>query len=229
MNFISLLLSFLFGILTMYLTAYTKEKGKVKALREDVAKIEDEKQKVISKYQKEIEDLKKFHSLDIEKRKYQYESKKTQYYQFMEKIDSYNGCLLRVLTEEFSQIMLSYFASCNGVSSSSPEKLTLEFNEKAQKAIAKIQKQEAELFSQLNSLKLSANAEIITLLEKLVFDIKYSKKHLEDVLNYIGSNNFKFSPSVPEELLSKSDNNQHNILETKEKLMNALRLDLDKI
>ena len=35
----------------MYLTAYTKEKGKVKALREDVAKIEDEKQKVISKYQ----------------------------------------------------------------------------------------------------------------------------------------------------------------------------------
>ena len=69
MNFISLLLSFLFGILTMYLTAYTKEKGKVKALREDVAKIEDEKQKVISKYQKEIEDLKKFHSLDIEKRK----------------------------------------------------------------------------------------------------------------------------------------------------------------
>ena len=54
MNFISLLLSFLFGILTMYLTAYTKEKGKVKALREDVAKIEDEKQKVISKYQKEI-------------------------------------------------------------------------------------------------------------------------------------------------------------------------------
>ena len=57
--------SFLFGILTMYLTACTKEKGKVKALREDVAKIEDEKQKVISKYQKEIEDLKKFHSLDI--------------------------------------------------------------------------------------------------------------------------------------------------------------------
>ena len=43
------IVSFVFGILVLYLTAYSKAKGKNRALEEDVSRLEDEKQKIIAK------------------------------------------------------------------------------------------------------------------------------------------------------------------------------------
>lgn len=70
------IVSFVFGILVLYLTAYSNAKGKNRALEEDVSRLEDEKQKIIAKYRAETEELKKQHSLEIEKRKYKYEDKR---------------------------------------------------------------------------------------------------------------------------------------------------------
>lgn len=217
------------GAASLYFTAYMKEKGKARALFEDVSRLEDEKQSITSRYQREIEELKKTHQLDIEKRKHQYESKKSQYYQFMNELDDFNGCLHRTLTEEFAQIMLSYYASMNGVSTSSSHELTVEFNNKAQAAVANIKSQEAKLFSQLNAFKLSAPDEIVSILKELILDIQSSEKILVNALEYIGSPDFQFSKKVPEDILSISDKNQNNLIHTKKKLMRSLRQDLDKI
>jgi hypothetical protein len=217
------------GAAPVYFTAYLREKGKSRALKEDVIRLEDEKQGVISKYQKDIENVKKTHQLDIEKRKHQYESKKSQYYQFMQEIDEFNGCLARTLSDDFSQIMLKFYEFTNNVSNSSKEELTVEFNNKAQAAVGNIKAQEMKLFSRLNAFKLSANSEIITHLEELMHEIQKSKKNLVDILNYIGSPEFQITRNVPEKILAISDSNQSDLANAKDKLMTALKRDLDEI
>lgn len=223
------LISAVVGAGILYFTAYIKEKGRSKALKENISLLEEEKQSITSKYQSSIEELKKTHQLDIEKRKHQYESKKTQYYQFMQELDGFQGVLHRVLSEEFSQIMLTYYASINSLTLQTKEELQIEFNNKAQAALADIKRQEAKLYSQLNAFKLSATAVIITLLEDLMFDIQSSEKILVDILEYIGSERFQLSQDLPNTVLLMSDDNNTNLTETREKLMIALRLDLDEI
>lgn len=64
------------GFLSLYITAYAKAKGKNKALEENISRLEDEKQRVIAKYQSKLQELKRQHALDLEKRKYLYEEKR---------------------------------------------------------------------------------------------------------------------------------------------------------
>lgn len=217
------------GAASVYFTAYLKEKGKSRALQEGINSLEDEKQSIISKYQKDIEGVKKAHQLDIEKRKYQYECKKLQYYEFMQEMDEFNGCLARILSDELSQIMQKYYGYMNNVSNSSEEELTVEFNERAQAAIGNIKRQEMKLFSRLNAFKLSANSEIVTHLTEMMHNIQKSEKILTDILNYIASPGFQLSKNVPENILKISDSNRSNLADVKEKLMAALKRDLDEI
>lgn len=48
-----------------------------------------ETEKIKSEYNRELENLKKEHQLDISKRKYQYESKKETYFKFFQLIDQF--------------------------------------------------------------------------------------------------------------------------------------------
>jgi sensor histidine kinase YesM len=77
------------GFLSLYLTAYAKAKGKNQALEEDVSRLEDEKQGVIAKYQAELQELKRQHALDLEKRKYLYEEKRQQFTKFFAMLDEF--------------------------------------------------------------------------------------------------------------------------------------------
>ncbi len=97
--------SFVSGILAIYLTAYSKAKGKNRALKEDISRLEDEKQKIIAKYRAETEELKKQHSLEIEKRKYQYEDKRTQFTKYFSMLDQFHGKSHKIFTERFSPIL----------------------------------------------------------------------------------------------------------------------------
>ncbi|WP_139078845.1 hypothetical protein [Aliivibrio logei] len=227
--FSSSIIGIIIGAMSVYFTAYLKEKGKSRALQENINDLEDEKQSIISKYQKDIEDVKKAHQLDIEKRKHQYESKKSQYYQFMQEIDEFNGCLARTLSDDLSQIMLKFYEYASGVSSASKNALTVEFNQRARTAVENVKTQEMKLFSRLNAFKLSTNNEIITLLEEMMGDIQKSEKILVDILEYIGSPKFQISRNVPESILIISDSNRSNLANTKAKLMAALKYDLDEI
>ncbi|HAS6263229.1 TPA: hypothetical protein RQJ64_004388 [Vibrio vulnificus] len=233
MELIQILPSFLIGLLTgslsLYFTAYLKEKGKSRALLEELRNLEDQKQKIISKYQKEVEDVKKTHQLDIEKRKHRYESKKTQYYQFMEEVDEFNGCLARVLAGEFSQIMMEFYGFTHNVSGLSKNELTVKFNNLAQEAVTNIKGQQIKLYSRLNAFKLSANDEIGSLLENMLHEIQKSENNLVRILTYIGSPEFQISRNVPEEILRISDSNKSNLANVKQKLMTALKHDLDAI
>lgn len=225
----SSLIGIFIGAASIYFGAYLKEKGKSLALQENVNFLEGEKQRIVSEYQKDIEDVKKEHQLDIEKRKHQYESKKSQYYNFMEEIDEFNGCLARSLSGAFSQIMLEFYEFANNVSGASKEELTLKFNKMALSEVGNIKSQGMKLFSSLNAFKLSANGEIVELLKELMLAIKSSENNLVEIINYIGSPEFQISRAVPEKFLKMSDSYKIDLAETKEKLIVALRRDLDAI
>ncbi|WP_139351421.1 hypothetical protein [Rhodanobacter sp. B05] len=225
----SFFVGLLIGCVSLYVTAYLKEKGKSRALREDVKSLEEEKQKIILMHQKEIEDIKKDHQLDIEKRKYRYESKKSQYYQFMEEIDEFNGCLARILYVEFSNMMLEFYGFKHGVSGLSGDELTVKFNKMAQFEISNLESQESKLYSRLNSFKLSSTDEIAFLLKEVMLEIQKSKKNLVDILKYIQRPEFQVSRDVPEEILRISDSCSSNLANAKEKLLTALKNDLDEI
>jgi hypothetical protein len=90
MDLVDLLINCLAGLGILFgpvATIYIKERAKNRALLLDVAALEDEKQRVISKYKKQLESVKKEHSLDIEKRRYLYESKAAAFKKFTSSLD----------------------------------------------------------------------------------------------------------------------------------------------
>lgn len=204
-------IAYILGIISLYFTAYTKEKAKLNASM------------------KELEELKKEHSLEIEKRKIKYDSKKTQYFKFMEEFDKFNGCLFDVLREDFSQMMLSYSEACIKNNLRKQSQLTVDFNKKAYDAISKIQTQESKLFSQFNGLKLSTTDDIILILNDFAMEIKKTSKKLENLINYISSESFLYTGIIPKEILINEESAENKILELKEKLMSALKKDLDEL
>jgi hypothetical protein len=104
------ILSFGFGALVIYLTAYLKVKGKNKGLIEDISKLENEKQKIIAKYRVETEEVKKQHSLDIEKRKFQYEDKRAQFSKYFSLLDEFHSKCNAVFLDKFQPIMTEFLS-----------------------------------------------------------------------------------------------------------------------
>jgi len=98
-------ISFCFGALSIYLTAYTKEKGKNKALKEDVFELENEKQKIIAKFQTEMEEIKKQHSLDVKKREFKYIDKREQFTKYFALLEGFHSKTNSMIVESFQPII----------------------------------------------------------------------------------------------------------------------------
>ncbi|HIF5636929.1 TPA: hypothetical protein ACX3DH_004661 [Vibrio parahaemolyticus] len=220
-----------------YLLAYLHQKAKNRALLEDYAVLEKEKSKVVreltieaenlkKQHTLDIEEIKKEHSLDIDKRKYQYESKRKQYYSLMERLDNFNGCMLNVIQGQLREIMSAYYQS----RIFNDRDNTVKFNELALDANNSIREQQAELFSQLNAFKLSTNSEAVKLIEELCLEITKAGVNLTECINYISSESFRDSHGyIPSRFTDYNENNQNKILETKEELISVLKSDLDKM
>lgn len=218
-----------------YLLAYLHQKAKNRALLEDYAVLEKEKGKVAqeltieteilkTKHAVEIEEIKKEHSLDIDKRKYQYESKRTQYYSLMERLDKFNGCMLDVIQGQLREIMSAYYQSHMANDGGN----IVKFNELALDAINSIREQQAGLFSQLNAFKLSTNGEAVKLIEELCSEIAKAGSNLTECINYISGEQFRYSGlNIPSKFIDYNEINQKSIFEIKEKLISALKSDLE--
>lgn len=83
--------TFIFGLFLLVIRSYFTEKGKLKAQISENKKLTEQVEKIKSKYNKELEEIKKEHQLDISKRKYQYESKKEQCINFFKLLDEFSN------------------------------------------------------------------------------------------------------------------------------------------
>lgn len=240
-------ISLLVFCVVKFFHSYHQEKGKNRALMEDVAKIEREKQQVSYEYSvlnekvkqahaKEIESLKqlnaedldrqkRIHEIDIQKRKYKYETKNREYYAFMDELDDFRGLNINIIERELAPMIAAWYASDNGVSSP----LFAQANDKSIKIIGDLRAQEAKLFSQVNGLKLSASKDILDLLDELQKTITQSKYYLEEIVGYVFGQQFRYTKTIPESIQQKSAGLSERTIELNQKLLAALRADLDQL
>ncbi|WP_010326190.1 hypothetical protein [Acinetobacter johnsonii] len=233
MDYIQLIVGIIIGAISVYSTAFLKEKAKLKASEKEKQKIILDCQKLLEKekseHQKQLEKEKKAHQLDIEKRKHQYESKRKQYYNFMEELDSFQACSLDIIHKELSTVMTLYYQSLEGLNQLSKDDLTIQYNDNASNIANKIRTQKARLHSQLNALKLSTDNKITKHLEELINEVNKSEQVFMACAEYIQSIDFPINHDLPQDILQLTNSNESKIHNIKENLISAMRTDLDNI
>jgi thiamine kinase-like enzyme len=226
---ISISIAFLMG----YLISYFKEKGKNNALKSDIAKITNEKERVIIEYSKELEKIKKEYQLDIDKRKYKYESKQEQFKKFFLLLDQLTSESSQNLQKKITPIISEFHRNFK-------DGEMINNNEESNKAISKFSddlhtlmsesnKYLIRLRAETNGLKLIANKEILETLDKL-------DKAYENVFN----NSYEFIKlmAIPENFrdidfliksMAKVDLDGKAVLDLRDLLLEQIRIELDKI
>jgi hypothetical protein len=178
-------LSFLGGMLALYLTAYVKVKGKNKALIEDVEKLEDEKQKIIAKYRAETEEIKKQHTLDVEKRKFQYEDKRKQFSKYFSLLDEFHGKSNSVFVEKFQPIVNEFLAGYLVDDEDVKNEAIVKYNGSVQALVFELNEEQLKLKSEQNSIRLIASLEVDELLDKLEIAVKAATDLSTDMLQFM--------------------------------------------
>jgi hypothetical protein len=166
------ILSFGFGALVIYLTAYLKVKGKNKGLIEDISKLENEKQKIIAKYRVETEEVKKQHSLDIEKRKFQYEDKRAQFSKYFSLLDEFHSKCNAVFLDKFQPIMTEFLSGYLEEDELIKNKAIVKYNEDIQALVFELNEEHLKVKSEQNSIRLIASTKVDELLDGLELAVK---------------------------------------------------------
>jgi len=227
-------LNYILGLLViltvLYIRSFTSEKAKNGALLKDIKKLTEEKESVVAKYQKELEEIKKQHDLDIAKRKYQYESKRDAYIKFLTFLDNYNAQAAAILPEKFFSItekfMKGYRTSVNS------QKRNAQITEYFAKTMELTQNGYSDynkLKQETNMIRLSASDNVLKNLEDLEQFTKASLDEatfmMEKIPKLIEWNDKELRKEHQEfiETLTKD-------IETQKKyLIKFMRLDLDYI
>jgi hypothetical protein len=184
------ILCFFLGALSIYLTAYLKVKGKNKALMEDNHELEAEKQKVIAKYRAETEEIKKQHSLDIEKRKYQYEDKRAQFSKYFSLLDEFHGKCNSVFLEKFQPIMTEFLSGCLEEDESIENKAVIKYSKDVQALVFELNEEHLKVKSEQNSIRLIASSEVDVLLDKLEVAVKNATDSSTEMLSVMSTPEF---------------------------------------
>jgi len=183
-------ISFLGGMLVLYITAYVKVKGKNKALMEDVEKLEDEKQKIIAKYRAETEGIKKLHTLDVEKRKFQYEDKRKQFTKYFSLLDEFHGKSNSVFVEKFQPIITEFLSGYLVDDEVVKNEAAVKYNESVQTLVFDLNEEHLKLKSEQNSIRLIASPEVDELLDKLEIAVKAATDLSTDMLRFMSTPEF---------------------------------------
>lgn len=148
----------LIGFILGFAASYFVQKGKNRAIKEDIHGITFEKESVSSSF-----------TLDIEKRKYQYKSKKEQYLKYFNLLDEFNS---EANVTGFKTILpiIQNFTS-EFLKSTGNKKRELEiaanFSESINAEVLKSNEKWIKIKNETNSIRLIANDETIGLLNQL--------------------------------------------------------------
>ncbi len=158
MNLFYIISGLVITFLTGYLTAYFKEKGKNKAQLGDIKKLTEEKEKVTAEFQ-----------LDLAKRKYQYESKKEQYFKFFNLLDEWDSDGNKDIKEKFLPIIKKFNRSYSAADNNkAKQKHALNtFSDDVNNMMHDHNLRFLKLKNETKSLKLIASEKTILILQEL--------------------------------------------------------------
>lgn len=223
------IVAFIFGLLISYISTYARFKGQNRALIEDASRLENEKQKITDNYNRKIEELKKEHTLDIERRKYQYESKRDEYTKFMELLNDIQTADANLLMRDLAPALEAYYEILRSGSMERVETVRKEFNRKLADAQSFRGQQSLLVFNKSNSIKLIATVNVAKLIDKLIELLDESLLNTNKAIKYLGSSSYIYTRSLPREIIESFENNTSSVDETRRSLIAEMKKDLDTI
>lgn len=217
------------GFLSLYLTAYAKAKGKNKALKEDVSRLEDEKQRVIAKYQSELQELKRQHALDLEKRKYLYEEKRQQFTKFFSMLDEFQRRSYTLLGERFYPIMNQFLASYTGTSDEADQAAIADFNSGVQNLFYELSEEQIRIANETNSIRLIASGEMDELLDRLDEAVRESTNDTSEMLIFMATPVFWKDQSLIVPYQKKAEESGILVKQCRDNIMRLMKRELQEI
>ncbi len=147
-------------LIIMFAISFIKESGKINALLMKNKKLTEE-----------TESIKKSHQLDLDKRKYQYESKKEQYITFFKKLDEFTNEQTLKNREQLIEILSEYDIDyLNAIDQNEKlQEATAKFIRKMRKLTFESYAELIKLKQETNTIRLIASEEIINQLDLLEF------------------------------------------------------------
>ncbi len=208
------------GFTSGYLISYFKEKGKNKALLSDIKRLTEEKERIISDFK-----------LDLEKRKYQYESKKEQYFKYFNLIDEFGKSGNDDFYDNFFPIVERFnenYLSANGDKEKELEALN-NFSASLNPMISKSNENLVRLRAETKSIRLIASKKVRYFLGQLdeLYDISFEKSSF--MLREMGNNMISDNQEIIDE-----QNRELHVLGQKiktihDELVEEIRIELDEI
>lgn len=219
MEITQIIISGLIGIFIGYFSSYVYEKGKNKALREDIAELTEEKEKIVANYR-----------LEHERRTHQYEQKSKVYAHYHNLLDRYesesNPFLNEKRMEGILSTMLNAIYSNPNDQGKQMEAINVfagEINQMVHEAFIGLK----EVAHQTNELKLVAPVDIVKLVER----VHSNFKSINEISNKIFDDPEKLRNGI-ESLseLKQSIKSLHiETIQSKSEIIRLMRLDLDSI
>jgi hypothetical protein len=158
-------------LLILFIKTFVQEKAKIKALKSENEKLISQTEQIKSKYNRELEEIKKEHQLNISKRKYQYESKKETYFKFFQLLDQFtrennvkNQENLMPILDEFNRNYLH--ASSQNNKRNETNAVTV-MSKKMQKLMFDSSQDLIKIKQETNTIRLIASDEILRKLDVL--------------------------------------------------------------
>jgi hypothetical protein len=187
----------LITLLVLFIKSYVQEKAKLKALKSENGKLIAETENIKSKFNRELEDLRKEHQLDITKRKYQYESKKETYLKFFQLLDQFtrennvkNREKLMPILDGFNK---NYLNAASQNNKKAETNAVTVMSRKIQKLMFDTSQDLIKIKQETNTLRLIASDEILKKLDvlNLAYDksMETSNKMMSSLPSLMATNN----------------------------------------
>ncbi|MBS3798590.1 hypothetical protein [Pseudoalteromonas sp. BDTF-M6] len=229
MEYIIGFLSFLLGIAAGYFVAYGKEKGKNRALKEDIQNLEEQKQQVQIRFAKEVEELKKTNVLNIELRKHKYEEKKKQFAKFFTLLDEFHAKSNEIFMQRFGPIYSKFMESYLVGEDTIQNEAIAEFNKGMMALFGELNQEHLKLTTETNSIRLISSSMLDSLLDKLTANLGEATNTAQEVLRMMASPEFWADQSILLPLQAKAEDQGRAIILIREDICKQMKLELDEI
>ncbi len=231
--YIHILIYFFSGLIILYIRTVIIEKAKIRALQNKNRILIEESEEIKSKYNKEIEGIKKEHQLDIEKRKYQYESKKEEHIKFFKLLDDFSANSIVDMQEKMMQVIDEFNRNYLNAESRNSKKeetnaMTV-FSKKIQNLMFEASKELTRSKQETNTIRVIASDSILKTLNilELAYDkgLEESSKMMEDLQVQIMTNDQEGMVNSQREIKAIAN----VILKYKNDLIQQMRIELNEI
>lgn len=229
MEYIVGLISFLLGIAAGYFAAYGKEKGKNRALKEDIENLEEQKQQVQVKYTKEIEELKKNNVLDVELRKHKYGEKKNQFAKFFTLLDEFHAKSNDIFLERFGPIHSKFMENCLVDDESTQSEAFAEFNQGMMALFGELHQEHLKLTTETNSIRLISSSVLDGLLDQLTANVGEATNTAQEMLRMMTSPEFRADQTILSPLQARAEEQGREIISIRDNIRKQMKVELDQI